>query len=301
MSLIDSLDLRPKKAAGCPAEPCCALIEASPDSRLASLTSAMANNQDRNFDDLADHFSRKIYGGIKGQIRLAVLSADLTPIVTHLMANRAEPLRVLDVGGGLGQLSIRFAQQGHHVTINDISPVMLDYARVKAREAGVEDTISWHCGPYQDLIGLALEPFDLVMCHAVLEWLQEPELLVPTLAALVRPEGYLSLCFYNPASIIYRNLIRGNFNWLQQAQTYVADSGSLTPNNPCSIEQVRGWMAQSRFEIQKESGLRVFSDYVVDRRGGHQVPELVLAMELQYSGQEPYKWMGRYLHVVAQK
>lgn len=265
----------------------------------------MNQSPDRNFDDLAGRFSKKIYGGLKGEIRLAVLSADLTPVVARLMESRAQPLRILDVGGGLGQLSIRFAQQGHHVTVNDISPVMLDHARANAREAGVDEAINWHCGPYQDLAPLlesqALQPFDLVMCHAVLEWLQEPELLVPALAPLVRPEGYLSLCFYNPASIIYRNLIRGNFNWVQQSESYTADNGSLTPNNPCSIEQVRGWLAQSDFRIHKESGLRVFSDYVVEKRGGNQVPGQVLAMELEYSGQEPYKWMGRYLHVLARK
>jgi S-adenosylmethionine-dependent methyltransferase len=261
----------------------------------------MNDTQDRNFDDIADHFSRKIYGGLKGQIRLAVLSADLTPIIARLLERRAEPLRILDVGGGLGQLSIRFAQQGHYVTVNDISSVMLDLARAKAREAGVEEAINWHCGPYQDLAAEAHEPFDLVLCHAVLEWLQEPSLLVPALAPLVNPDGYLSLCFYNPASIIYRNLIRGNFNWVQQAPTYTADNGSLTPNNPCSIEQVRGWLAQSHFRIQVESGLRVFSDYVVEKRGGNQLPEQVLAMEVAYSTQEPFKWMGRYLHVVSKK
>jgi S-adenosylmethionine-dependent methyltransferase len=138
-----------------------------------------------------------------------------------------------------------------------------------------------------------------VLCHALLEWLQDPELLIPALDPLVAAEGCLSLCFYNPASVIYRNLIRGNFNWVRQSHTYTADQGSLTPNNPCSIEQVRAWLAQSGFKIRQESGLRVFSDYVQEKRGGNLEPEQVLAMELAYYGQEPYKWMGRYLHVLA--
>lgn len=261
----------------------------------------MTNTQDRNFDDIAEHFSQKIYGGLKGEIRLAVLLADLTPLLAQLMKNRTEPLRILDVGGGLGQLASCFAQQGHQLTVNDISPVMLGLARTKAREAGVEDRITWHCGPYQELADLALGSFDLVMCHALLEWLQNPDLLIPALSPLVSPEGCLSLCFYNPASVIYRNLIRGNFNWVKQSHTYTADQRSLTPNNPCSIEQVRVWLAQSGFNIQTESGLRVFSDYVLEKRGGNLQPDQVLAMELAYSGQEPYKWMGRYLHVLASK
>lgn len=266
----------------------------------------MTRNPDRNFDDLAGHFAHKIYGGLKGRIRLAVLSADLNPVVSSLTLNQTAALRILDIGGGLGQLSIKFAQQGHHVTINDISPVMLEQAKSAAMNAGVEDRITWHCGPYQEFVaqslsGSAQQSFDLVMCHAVLEWLQEPALLVPALAPLVRPAGYLSLCFYNPVSIVYRNLVRGNFNRVQQSAAYSADSGSLTPDNPCDIEQVRGWLAQAGFRIATESGLRVFSDYVMEKRGGNLLPEQVLAMELAYAGREPYKWMGRYLHIVAQK
>lgn len=261
----------------------------------------MNGTQDRNFDDLAERFSHRVYGSMKGEIRLAVLWADLEPVLTTLMQDRTEPLRILDVGGGLGQIAIRLAQQGHHVSLNDLSSVMLQGARERAREAGLEQAIEWICGPYQALAGQALEPFDLVLCHALLEWLHEPQLLIPALVPLLKPRGYLSLCFYNPASIVYRNLIRGNFMRLKNAESYMADDGSLTPNNPCSIEQVRGWLIEHHFQIESESGLRVFYDYVVDKRGGHQDPEQVLAMELAFSSKAPYKWLGRYLHLVAKK
>lgn len=262
----------------------------------------MTEPKDRNFDDLAERFSRKIYGGQKGDIRLAVLTADLTPVITQLAHKRQAPLRILDVAGGLGQLSIYFAQQGHQVMVNDVSPVMLGLAREKAFDAGVEDSMTWHCGPYQHLNEeLKGQCFDLVLCHALLEWLQDPELLIPALEPWVAPDGCLSLCFYNPASIVYRNLMRGNFDRIINTHSYTPDSGSLTPQNPCSLSQVRQWLAQSGFDIRQESGLRVFSDYVLEKRGGNLQPEQVLAMELAYSGQEPYKWMGRYLHVLAFK
>ena len=32
---------------------------------------------DRSFDDVADHFEKKVYGGLKGDIRLAVLRRDI--------------------------------------------------------------------------------------------------------------------------------------------------------------------------------------------------------------------------------
>ena len=162
--------------------------------------------------------------------------------------------------------------------------------------------MTWHCGPYQQLNAvLKGQCFDLVLCHALLEWLQDPELLIPALEPLVAPDGILSLCFYNPASIVYRNLMRGNFDRIINTHNYTPDGGSLTPQNPCSLAQVRQWLAQSGFNIRQESGLRVFSDYVLEKRGGNLQSDQVLAMELAYSGQEPYKWMGRYLHVLAFK
>ena len=51
---------------------------------------------DRHFDQLATRFAEKIYGGAKGAIRLAVLQADLEESLPK------RPLRVLDIGAGLG-------------------------------------------------------------------------------------------------------------------------------------------------------------------------------------------------------
>ncbi|WP_101756932.1 methyltransferase domain-containing protein [Oceanicoccus sp. KOV_DT_Chl] len=265
----------------------------------------MSESLDRNFDDLAERFARRVYGGLKGDIRLAVLWRDLQPVIAELSTARQRPLRILDVGGGLGQLAIRLAEQGHKVTFNDLSPVMLAAARARASELSVEQNMEWISAPYQVLPQQLQNnnqtvEFDLVLSHALLEWLEKPERFIPTIKPMLASDGYLSLCFYNPAAKIYRNLIRGNFNWLQQ-DSYISDQGSLTPNNPSTIEQVRQWLADANLSITSESGLRVFHDYVVDKRGGHQSAEQVLAMELAYSEQQPFKWLGRYLHVLARK
>ncbi len=259
----------------------------------------MINVPDRNFDFLAERFEKSVYGGLKGEIRLAVLWKDLQPVLTHLQKNRATPLRILDVGGGLSQLAIRLAEQGHEVTVNDISPVMLEKARERARDVSLEEKIIWVCAPYQNLSQHVQGSFDLVMCHALLEWLQEPELLVPALEPLISRGGYLSLCFYNPAGKVYRNLVRGNFNWVRNEDMFTSDEGSLTPNKASSIDEVRVWLAQANLHIESESGLRVFHDYAVVKRGGLESPQEILEMELEFSSKEPYKWLGRYLHVVA--
>lgn len=54
---------------------------------------------DRNFDDIAEKFTRNIYGTTKGQIREAVVWQDLDALLTRL---KPGPLRILDAGGGDG-------------------------------------------------------------------------------------------------------------------------------------------------------------------------------------------------------
>ena len=259
-------------------------------------------NQDRNFDDISAHFEKKIYGGLKGEIRLAVLRHDIFDWVKSWQQIHNRPLRVLDVGAGLAQISIELAKDGHDVTINDISANMLEIAKQNAGEAA--QTITWHTCPYQQLDDKLTGKYDLILCHAVLEWLVEPKLIMDFfdrwLVDDVAEKGVLSLCFYNPASFVYRNLVMGNFNLLHN-KDFKADNGSLTPNHPVAKDEVLAWINDHYYQILHTSGLRVFHDYSPLKRGGHTNPQAVIDMEVAYSGQDPYKWLGRYLHFLVSK
>ena len=259
-------------------------------------------NQDRNFDDISTHFEKKIYGGLKGEIRLAVLRHDIFGWVKSWQQTHNRPLRVLDVGAGLAQISIELAKDGHDVTINDISANMLEIAKQNAGEAA--QNITWHTCPYQQLDDKLTGKYDLILCHAVLEWLAEPKLIMDFfdrwLADSGAEKGVLSLCFYNPASFVYRNLVMGNFNLLHN-KDFKADNGSLTPNHPVAKDEVIAWINDHHYQILHTSGLRVFHDYSPLKRGGHTNPQAVIEMEVAYSGQDPYKWLGRYLHFLVSK
>ncbi|HAM61758.1 MAG TPA: SAM-dependent methyltransferase, partial [Psychrobacter sp.] len=204
-----------------------------------------ATRTDRSFEPIADHFEKKVYGGLKGEIRLAVLRRDIFAYVNEHSRRLGRPLRILDVGAGLAQIAIELAAQGHTLVINDISAAMLDKAQTHAAalETGTKTKldISWLVCPYQELASkLATDStaensdtkFDLILCHALLEWLAKPAEVMRFFDTQLRPQGALSLCFYNPASFDYRNLIMGNFNLLdrQLEGNYAADNKkSLTP------------------------------------------------------------------------
>ena len=87
---------------------------------------------DRNFDDLTEKFKRKVYGGLKGEIRLAVIWRDLNQVMALKVMGK--PIRILDIGGGLGQLSTKLSLMGHQVSYNDISRSMMIEAQKLAKK-----------------------------------------------------------------------------------------------------------------------------------------------------------------------
>lgn len=241
---------------------------------------------DRHFDELATRFAEKIYGGAKGAIRLAVLQTDLTEALPQ------RPLRVLDIGAGLGHMSLWLAQQGHKVTLAEPAEPMLEGARQRFAEAGLAATFIQ--APWQDLPGLLREQYDLVICHAVLEWLAEPFTILPVLRSLVAPGGWLSLAFYNRDALVYRNLLKGHFRKLR-SNDMAGEKQSLTPQMPLDPRELQAQL-DGRWQVESRSGVRVFHDYMpVDFQKKAALDDL-LEMELAYRRHPAYAGLGRYLH-----
>ncbi|MGE8391131.1 methyltransferase domain-containing protein [Pseudomonas sp. BIGb0427] len=241
---------------------------------------------DRHFDELATRFAEKIYGGAKGAIRLAVLQADLAEALPD------RPLRVLDIGAGLGHMSLWLAQRGHQVTLAEPAAPMLDGARERFAEAGQQATFIQ--APWQDLLGQLTEPYDLVLCHAVLEWLAEPEAILPVLHQLTRTDGLLSLAFYNRDALVYRNLLKGHFRKLRSNEL-AGEKQSLTPQKPLDPRTLKAQL-EDLWQVEIESGVRVFHDYMPrDFQAKAELLDL-LEMELAHRRHPAFAGLGRYLH-----
>lgn len=125
------------------------------------------------------------------------------------------PLRVLDAGGGEGQTAIKVAQLGHQVTLCDLSAEMVARARQAAVDKGVIDNMHFVQCAAQDIAQHLESPVDLVLFHAVLEWVAEPQEVLRTLWSTLRPGGGLSLMFYNANGLLMHNMVAGNFDYVQ--------------------------------------------------------------------------------------
>jgi S-adenosylmethionine-dependent methyltransferase len=252
---------------------------------------------DRNFDELARRFSANIYGSPKGQIRLAILQEDLDSLLSHFPANT--PLNILDAGCGLGYMALYLAQRGHEVVLCDHSSEMIQAAKQVFADQAPNANVTFIESAVQTLHQHVLGQFDLVLFHAVLEWVSEPQHTLEGLLRFLRPGGYFSLLFYNRNSLVMRNLLRGNFRKLA-AEQYAGDPNSLTPSNPLLPEEVYGWLEALGLTVLSRTGVRIIYDYLSREIREQRSLEDIIEMERRFCRQEPFVALGRYMHVLAQ-
>ncbi|MDH5184224.1 MAG: methyltransferase domain-containing protein [Gammaproteobacteria bacterium] len=251
----------------------------------------------RNFDDLAGRFKSNIYGTRKGQLRLDLLWEHIEQELLPLLYSEHGDVTVFDAGCGMAQISKRLIQSGCQITLCDKSIKMLNQAKSEIGE-------SVHCefihASFQDMHADYREYFDLVMSHAVLEWLDKPEDGINALGRSCKPGGYLSLLFYNRDSYVFRNLIRGNWKKVE-SNDYTGHRGGLTPNNPVSQTEVLSWLESAGFVALDTIGLRSFFDYMSKEMQLNREYEDILRLERMYSRVSPYRDMARYIHIIARK
>lgn len=101
--------------------------------------------------------------------------------------------RVLDAGGGTGSTSLLAARKvgpDGRVMVLDLSPGMLEEARLKARAAGLEERMDFCLGDIAELP--FQQPFDSVLSTYSLCPLGDPSEAVLQLYGLVKPGGRLA-------------------------------------------------------------------------------------------------------------
>lgn len=249
---------------------------------------------DQNFDILIDKFKDRIYGGFKGEWRLQLLQEDLDALYHQ------EPLDIWDAGCGLGQLALWFAQNNHHLTCCDISYKMLQEAKEAFEKTGVQATFIK--APAQKM-AKEIKAQDLVLFHAVLEWLANPMQTLEVISSRVKVGGHLSLLFFNYHSFIYRNTLRGGWllPFVNDKSQWYGKGKKLTPPYPQKPEEIVRWLESNGYVIEAHTGIRIFHDYMSKEALESSNIEELMKLEYAYCRSDVYKNMGRYIHILARK
>lgn len=253
---------------------------------------------DRNFDDLLARFKKNIYQSAKGKIRLAMLESDLHEVIPFL--EQGHKYSTLDIGAGTGEFALQLIKPESEMVLTDISEKMLRQAQETIQKKHPDVQVSYIHGPLDELPEKLHRCFDLVLCHAVLEWLEQPQKTIQILSNFIEPGGYLSLMFFNRNSLIMRQMLNGNLKKLK-SEDFRDKKTTLTPISPLEPETVYHWLAAEGLSIVRKTGIRVMYDYMAGNVRDKRSFEDILEMEKKYSAQEPFRSLGRYIHVVCQK
>lgn len=245
------------------------------------------------FDKLSKKFTKNIYDTFKGRLRLAILERDFKALNLH-----QDTLNILDIGAGQGQFAGILAEKGHNLTL--VEPAMEMLTLAKERFAEKTLTATFHHQFLDELPALDLPQYDLITCHAMLEWLPEPYQFFEIIKPLLKENGKLSLLFYNREGLIYHNLIRGNFHYVDKGN-FSGEKGGFTPISPIDTEELETFLNAHNYTILKKSGIRTYYDFMAKEARNRISEEDHLRMELHYSELETYLPHARYHHWLIQK
>lgn len=172
--------------------------------------------------------------------------------------------QVVDVGGGSGTRAVPLALAGCRVTVVDTSVDALAILHRRSQDAGVEDRV----GGVQadaDLLDTVVPPgtADLVLCHHLLEQVDDPAAVIAAIVAAVRPGGYVSVLTAGRLGAVLGQTLVGRF---ADARTLLTDpDGRFGSTDPLrrrydvgvltDLLTARGLLVQSVAGVAVLSGL----------------------------------------------
>ncbi len=249
-------------------------------------------------------FADDHYAIVRGRVRTALIDRQLA---RHLPERAADPLRIVDVGGGSGQQSLPLAERGHRVTIADPSATMLDRARERLRAATPEvaDRVTLEqVAAEQAVARLGAGCFDVVLCHGVLLYVDARPALA-SLVELAAPGGLVSVVSCNRRSLALRPGLEGRWDEAVRAfddPTYRNELGiDAHSDDPGEIGR---WLHALGAEPITWYGVRLFTDPLrsdADLPDGPGAFDRVLAVEWEAATREPYRQLCRLFHLLARR
>ena len=218
----------------------------------------------------------------------------------ELDARGGRPLHVVDAGGGTGGFAVPLAETGHLVTVVDPSPDALAALGRRAAEQGVADRITAYQGDADDLPNL-VEPgtADIVLCHSVLEVVDDPARTIGAVAAALHPGGCASVLVANRAAAVLARALAGHFT---QALDVLTEAYPAGPRR-FDLATLAALVTGAGLTPERSHGVRVLADLVpgavVDVEPG--AVDALVSLELAMAERPPYRDIATQLHMLARR
>jgi len=260
-----------------------------------------ANADSERFQNGADKYAAYLETP-EGRLRSDLSFDNLEDFLPRSQAEKS--LCALDVGCGTGATAVRLARLGIHVTLLDSSPAMLDIAKRAAREAGVTDKVVLQHGDATRLTNL-FHPasFDVILCHNVLEYLDEPIAVLCSMArALRNSSAILSVLVRNQAGEVFKAAIQaGDLAAAKNGLTAEWGQESLYGGRVrlFTSDSLQAMLKAASLAAIAERGVRVLADYLPPQVSRSADYERIFELERNLGSRPEYAAVARYTQCFA--
>ena len=212
-------------------------------------------------------------------------------------------LTVLDVGGGTGGFAVPLAEAGHTVTVVDASPDALAALTRRAADAGVAAKVRAIQGDGDALAGLvAPASADLILCHSVLEVVDDPARVVAAIATALRPGGAVSLLVAGRAAAVLGRALNGHLGaasaLLNDPDGHAGARDNL--RRRYDPETAAALLGAAGLTVEEIHGVRVLAD-LLPAAVLEADPQALLELELALSSRPPFRDIASQLHLFARR
>jgi S-adenosylmethionine-dependent methyltransferase len=223
-------------------------------------------------------------------------------IARHIPKKR---LQILDAGGGNGVEAFSLASNGHSVTLVDYSAEMIKEAKnKKSTNKGKIDFIQGELASIQEIF--PEKKFDLILCHNVLQYIENVEEILLALSKVIRGKGYLSVICVNKYSEPLRRAIQEENVVTAYAALYektIESKVFYAPMKAISAKELYEPITNAGLNIVGEYGIRCVTDYISNNEIKKE-PSFFLnlqKLEMALSDKYPYYLLARSFQIIAQK
>jgi S-adenosylmethionine-dependent methyltransferase len=238
----------------------------------------------------------------EGRLRSDLAFANLEDFLPQSQAEKS--LCALDVGCGTGATAMRLARLGMHVTLLDSSPAMLDIAKGAAQEAGVADKVVLQHGDATQLANwFRTRSFDVILCHNILEYCDDPVTVLRGAARALRDSSaILSVLVRNQAGEVFKAAIQaGDLAAAKNGLTAEWGQESLYGGRVrlFTSNSLQAMLAEASLAVIAERGVRVLADYLPPRVSRSADYERIFELERKLGGRPEYAAVARYTQCLA--
>jgi S-adenosylmethionine-dependent methyltransferase len=217
-----------------------------------------------------------------------------------------QPLCALDLGSGTGALAVRLARLGIHVTLLDSSPAMLAVAKRGAEEAGVRESIALKHGDAARLTNLvAGRSFDVILCHNLLEYVDDPGAVLRGAARALRDSSaILSVLVRNQAGEVLKAALQaGDLAAAENSLTAAWAQESLYGGRVRLFkpDSFHAMLKAASLAITAERGVRVIADYLPPGISRSAEYERIFDLERKLGSRPEFVAVARYTQYLAHR